>query len=156
MGSGSLGEALEREHREIDEGIERFTAAPPPDRDGRSLTRAIQALRRHVYLEEEFLFPALYNAELAGQILVTLREHAQIWTTLDALERKLETGAADGTEDMLCRKLTVRLLHHNLKEEKKLYPQADAVLTASATARLHAFLDSGRLPEGWVCRRARS
>lgn len=46
-------------------------------------------------------------------------------------------------------------MHHNLKEEKTLYPQADAVLTASATERLRAFLDSGELPKDWVCQKVR-
>ncbi|MDR0345609.1 MAG: hypothetical protein LBI49_21355 [Nocardiopsaceae bacterium] len=46
-------------------------------------------------------------------------------------------------------------MHHNLKEEKILHPRADAALPAAAAGRLRAFLDSGRLPEGWVCLRAR-
>ena len=51
----------------------------------------------------------------------------------------------------LCRQLTVRLLHHNLKEEKILYPRADDALHPAAASRLREFLHSGQLPEGWVC-----
>ncbi len=80
-----------------------------------------------------------------------LREHAQIWAALDTLER--EPGA--GTGLVLCRQLTVRLLHHNLKEEKVLYPRADDALPPAAAERLRAFLGSGELPEGWVCVKAR-
>lgn len=152
----SLAAALEREHREIDEQIAAFTADPSPgDRDRQPLTRAIHALRRHIYLEEEFLFPLLREAEpgLAAPVFVMLREHAQIWTTLDSLARELDAGT--GAELTLCRQLTVQLLHHNLKEEKILYPRADDVLTAPATRRLRAFLSSGDLPEGWVCTKAR-
>ena len=82
-----------------------------------------------------------------------LREHAQIWATLDSLERELHAGT--GTGLALCRQLTVRLLHHNLKEEKILYPRADDVLPPAAAGRLRAFLGSGELPEGWVCTKAR-
>ena len=84
MGTESLAAALEREHREIDAGIAASTASPW---DPQPLARASRALRRHIYLEEEFLFPLLHQAEpaLAAPIFVMLREHAQIWGTLDEL-----------------------------------------------------------------------
>jgi iron-sulfur cluster repair protein YtfE (RIC family) len=152
----SLAAALEREHREIDEGIEAFTTEPPSGhRDRQPLTRAIRALRRHIYLEEEFLFPRLREAGLMAPVFVMLREHAQMWTTLDSLERELDADTARGTELTLCHQLTVQLLHHNMKEERILYSQADEALTASATEQLRAFLDSGELPEGWTCQKLR-
>jgi site-specific DNA-cytosine methylase len=51
--------------------------------------------------------------------------------------------------------LTVLEQHHNPKEERILYPQADQALTPAAAARLQTFLASGELPDGWVCERAR-
>ena len=148
MAIGSLAEALEREHHQIDEGIAAFTAAPG---DRQPLTRAMSALRRHIYLEEEFLFPLLCEAEpgLAAPVFVMLREHAQIWAALDSLDRELDAGTDSGPA--LCKQLTVRLLHHNLKEEKILYPRADDALTAAAAGRLREFLSSADLPDGWVC-----
>jgi len=151
----SLAAALEHEHREIDQGIEDFMAAlaagesrPEP------LMRAVHALRRHIYLEERFLFPQLRQAGLVAPVFVMLREHGQIWATTTALELALDTGATAPSMLKLCRELTVQLQHHNLKEERVLYPQIDQVLTASADAELRAFLDSGQLPDGWVCERA--
>ncbi|MDA8323902.1 MAG: hemerythrin domain-containing protein [Actinomycetota bacterium] len=151
MQTESLALALQREHQEIDAGIDAYTAADP---DPGALSRAIGALRRHIYLEEEFLFPLLRRAEpgLTAPILVMLREHAEIWPLLDELDR----GAAAGSRPGLVRQLTTRLLHHNLKEERVLYPRADAVLSESDADRLRAFLASGNLPAGWVCLRARS
>jgi regulator of cell morphogenesis and NO signaling len=67
----------------------------------------------------------------------------------------LELGAGTAIGSGHCRQLTVQLLHHNLKEEKILYPRADDVLPAAAAGRLRAFLTSGELPEGWTCIRAR-
>jgi iron-sulfur cluster repair protein YtfE (RIC family) len=152
MGTESLAAALEREHQEIDAGIAAFTASPG---DPQPLARAIGALRRHIYLEEEFLFPLLGEAEpaLRAPVFVMLREHAQIWAILDALEDG--PGTADGVDPVLCRRLASQLLHHNLKEEKILYPRADDVLSPAAAGRLRAFLGSGDLPEGWVCVKAR-
>ena len=148
METGSLAAALEREHHEIDEQIAAFIAAPG---DRQPLARAIGALRRHIYLEEEFLFPLLREAEpgLAAPVFVMLRGHAQIWGTLDSLERATDAGA--GTGLALCKRMTVQLLHHNLKEEKILYPRVDEALSAAAAGRLRAFLGFGELPGGWVC-----
>jgi Hemerythrin HHE cation binding domain len=146
--NGSLAAALEHEHHEIDEGMAAFTAAPW---DRQPLARAIGALRRHIYLEEEFLFPLLHEAEpgLAAPVFVMLREHAQIWGTLEALERAVD--ARTGTGSTLCKRLSVQILHHNLKEEKTIYPRADEVLPRAAADRLRVFLGSGKLPRGWVC-----
>lgn len=147
----SLAWALEREHREIDDGLAAFASGDGPlEQRRQALRRAIRALRRHIYLEEEFLFPPLFDAGMAVQVVVMLREHAKIWATLDELERELP---AEELGLRLCRRLAVELLHHNLKEERVLYPQADHVLAAPAVERLRRFLEAGELPPGWVCRR---
>lgn len=156
MGAESLAAALEREHHEIDEGIEAFTAEPATgSRDPKPLVRAIQALRRHIYLEEEFLFPPLREAGLMAPVFVMLREHGQMWESLDSLERDLEADPNAASILLVCHQLTVQLQHHNMKEERILYTQADQVLTAPASEHLKEFLASGELPEGWVCIKAR-
>ena len=149
MSTDSLAATLEREHHEIDDGIAKFAAAPG---DQQPLVRAIRALRRHIYLEEEILFPLLHQAEraLGAPLFVMLREHGQIWTLLDSLEDDL-----DAASPALIRQLESHLLHHNLKEEKVLYPRADEVLPTAAAERLWSLLDSGEMPEGWVCFKAR-
>ena len=149
MSTDSLAAALAREHHEIDDGIATFAAAPG---DQQPLVRAIRALRRHIYLEEEILFPLLHQAEraLGAPLFVMLREHGQIWTLLDSLEDDL-----DAASPALIRQLESHLLHHNLKEEKVLYPRADEVLPTAAAERLWHLLDSGEMPEGWVCFKAR-
>ena len=151
MRTGSLAAALEREHHEIDDGIAAFTAAAG---DREPLTRAISALRRHIYLEEEILFPLLYQADpaLAAPVFVMLREHAQIWALLNSLGH---APRGDATAPARIRQLTSHLLHHNLKEEKILYPRADEALPAAEAGQLRAFLNSGELPAGWVCFNAR-
>ena len=46
--------------------------------------------------------------------------------------------------------------HHNAKEERILYPEADQALGAEPPVRLPRFLESGSLPDGWVRIKARS
>lgn len=157
MESETLSAALEREHREIDEGIETFTAALADGRaDTTPLKRAMEGLRRHIYLEEEFLFPPLRDAGLMAPVLVMLREHGEIWRAMDRLDAAVARGPADGGAREMCDELLELLDRHNSKEEPILYPQADAVLKPEALDRLRDLLATGRLPEGWVCRQARA
>ena len=146
--------ALEHEHHEIEAGINAFleglslgeTRMP-------ELTRAVDALRRHIYLEEEFLFPPLRAAGMIPPVLVMLREHGEIWRTLDAIQI-LDPGADREGARERCGELLAQLDIHNAKEEPIIYPQGDAVLTDEAKRELHGFIDSGRMPQGWVCAQA--
>ncbi len=154
MEPGTLGAALEREHHEIDAGIEGFGSEQLDDRQRvESLQRAIDALRRHIYLEEEFLFPPM-EPDLAIPTMVMLREHGEIWRRLDAIEAKLDRDGSEGSLTPACRELLVLLAAHNGKEEPIFYGSADETLSASESAELQELIDSGRMPEGWTCRQA--
>ncbi len=153
--SGALAVALEREHREIDAGIEAFLAAQAKGLPRTEpLTQAIDALHRHIFLEEEFLFPPLRDAGLIAPIFVMLREHGEIWDTLDALDAQLAINPGAAAMSEISRTLLEQLARHNAKEEPIIYPQADTVLTATASARLSSFMATGQRPEGWACARA--
>src|SRR5690606_28001461 len=108
-----LATALEREHREIDSGIEQYAAAD--DGDTSPLLGSLAGLRRHIYLEEKFLFPPLREAGLMMPILVMLREHGDLWRSMDALESLIADGAARDTVTEACRELLGKLDKHNLK-----------------------------------------
>jgi iron-sulfur cluster repair protein YtfE (RIC family) len=149
----SLAAALEREHHEIDAGLESLTRDEGVPDVEQSL-RAIAALRRHIYLEEEFLFPPLSGGNLMAPLFVMLREHGQMWQTLDELEAKLRAASDPAILRECCRRLAVQLLHHNVKEERVIYPEADDALPPDVAARLQELLETGELPDGWVCAKA--
>lgn len=143
---------LTEEHHDIDTGLEEFIAQIEADEFDASLAlRAIEDLRRHIYLEEEFLFPPLREAGLFAPIFVMLREHGEIWQTMEALERALESGADAAALGELCRGLLVQLDRHNAKEEPIIYPHADTDVPAATHAKLQAFVAEGQLPPGWIC-----
>lgn len=144
-----LATALEREHREIDSGIEEYTTADSADTS--PLLRSLAGLRRHIYLEEKFLFPPLRADGLMMPIMVMLREHGDLWRSMDALDALIADGAARETVTGACHELLAKLDKHNLKEEPIIYPRADDGLTPAAAQELAAFIEAGRMPEGWVC-----
>jgi regulator of cell morphogenesis and NO signaling len=155
MERGTLGLALEREHRKIDRAIEGFLAGTDDRRGQASFLRdALQELRRHIYLEEEFLFPPMRDAGFVAPIFGMLREHGELWRTMEAIEHDLAGEAAASALAGQCKSLLSQLDKHNSKEEPILYPHADDVLGAPASEELVTFLASGRIPAGWVCARA--
>ncbi len=150
----SISALLEDEHHEIDDGIETFLEGLARGELLLSqLARAGAGLRRHIYLEEEFLFPPLRAGGMLAPVLVMLREHGEIWRTLDEIDGLDGAVDPDGLRER-CRELLDRLAEHNAKEEPIIYPQGDAVLDDQQTAELLDFIDSGELPEGWVCAQA--
>ncbi|MCO5316743.1 MAG: hemerythrin domain-containing protein [Solirubrobacterales bacterium] len=154
MEMGTLGTALEREHHEIDAGIEGF-GAEGADREERagSLRRAILALRRHIFLEEEFLFPPMQQ-DLAIPTMVMLREHGEIWRSLDAIEAGLDSDSSDDALQGACRDLLAQLEKHNEKEEPIFYEVADDTLSPAQNSVLRDLLEDSEMPEGWVCSKA--
>lgn len=155
MRDPTLAADLTREHREIDVAIEAFIAKL--DCGGvqhELLTETLETLRRHVYLEEVFLFPPLRDAGIVMPIFVMMREHGQLWRTMDALTDLL----ADGNDSTRLRDTCVQLLdqlhQHNSKEEPVIYPNADTDVPPQTNAELRRFIKTGRAPDGWVCQQA--
>lgn len=154
MESGTLATAMEREHHEIDRGIEGFSSESAGDQKRtQSLQRAIDALRRHIYLEEIFLFPPM-KKDLAIQTTVMLREHGEIWRKLDEIEAGLGEKRSEAALQEACRELLVQLERHNSKEEPIFYAQADDSLSEAESAVLKDLIETGEMPEGWLCRQA--
>lgn len=150
-----MSEALEAEHHRIDESIETFAAGVADGLDEtRTLREALTLLRRHIYIEEEFVFPPLKEGGTAMSILVMEREHGELWRLMDELERLVAADTDAETLLGLCRQFLELLEKHNMKEEPIVYPEADLALSGTSTQELHEFLVAGVMPEGWVCARA--
>jgi len=146
----TLGKALEIEHRDIDGGIEAYLASLGGTADPAPLRAALAGLRRHIYLEEQFLFPPLKAAGLMGPIFVMLREHGELWRSMDAVEALLAAAADTAAVRDACTGLLALLDAHNSKEEPIIYTQADQLLDGAASTELLDFLEGGTTPDGWV------
>lgn len=155
MEQQTLGAALEAEHREIDGGIEAYLAATGADQDqAEPLVHSLAGLRRHIYLEEEFLFPPLKKSGLMGPIFAMEREHGQLWDIMAGIDSSIERGDALGVRTA-CTALLALLDKHNAIEEKVIYSQADGLLDETASSTLGGFLGTGVLPADWSPRSAR-
>ena len=150
----SLAEAFTREHHEIDEGIETYVASTETDARLRAdpLLAAMEALRRHIYLEEEIVFPHLPVQALMMPLMVMRREHGELWRRMDDLQGRITSPESGAVElEASCRELLELLDAHNSKEEPIIYPHLDADLSEDEQQRVRSLLTEGALPEGWVC-----
>ena len=148
-------EALEREHREIDEGLTSFGAGLAAGEWRReAFEPAARGLRRHIYLEEEFLFPELRAAGLLPPVIVMVREHGEIWHALDAIEAAAESDDLDAAR-RVCATMLATLGEHNVKEEQILYPASDELIGPEGAEHLRGQIETSTLPVGWQCEAVR-
>ncbi|MGO3325762.1 hemerythrin domain-containing protein [Gordonia sp. (in: high G+C Gram-positive bacteria)] len=162
MSDSTLAEALTEEHHAIDDGIATFTASKPGDSVqawSTPLKQAMQALRRHIYLEEELVFPQLRNGPLMMPIMVMLGEHGEMWRRMADLDRRLAADDVDQSPRRAeliaeCTTMLELLANHNSKEEPVIYPHMDADMDDGSRAFLRDFLVDGTIPDGWECARA--
>lgn len=149
-----LSAELMRQHREIGTAMECFIETLDRGNRQPELLRAtLDALRRHIYLEEIFLFPPIRKAGIMTPVFM-MREHGELWRTMEALTRLLADGTGGPRLEDTCDELLDRLHKHNFKEEPVVYLHADYDLPAPTSAQLTRFVVTGRIPDGWVCQQA--
>lgn len=155
MPDESLSAALVGEHREIDGEIEAFIARlDDGSMESGPLMTALQALRRHIYLEEVFLFPPIRGSGLVMPIFVMLRQHGELWQTMDTLTELLAAGAGVAPLREAGSRLLSQLEAHNAKEEPVIYPSADSGLPPQTSTDMARFIEDGHMPDGWMCQHA--
>lgn len=116
------------------------------------LRSATEALRRHIYLEEEFAFPPLNTGGRAIALMVMYKEHGEIWRAMDRLDEILDSKKGDPVAE--CQHMLEILEKHNEKEEPVIYPHLDSELSPEMQNKLQIFIESGSMPAGWTCRDA--
>ncbi len=150
----TAGRVLEHDHHRIDDRFAAFAASLPEGWiDAAAFHEAADALRHHIYVEEELHFPALRAAGLLAPVLVMLREHGEIWDLLDLISTALADGD-DATARASWPPLAHLLEQHNAKEERILYPAGDQMLPAEVADEVIATLTFGVTTPGWTCQLA--
>ncbi|MDP6549936.1 MAG: hemerythrin domain-containing protein [Dehalococcoidia bacterium] len=144
---------LEPEHRWIDERLERFQALLATGQvDVGPFEEAAKALHRHMYVEEEILFPEVETRGLAGPVEVMYQDHGEIARLMNNIHGLIASGApATDCEAALAAVISV-LGEHGIKEEMILYPTSDQVLEGPDFAQLVKRVKEEPVPEGWLCR----
>ena len=151
--SASLRRALEEDRPLIEQGISDFLI----QRGGLvaasdALRASMAALRRHIYLEQELLFPLLEDRGMHGPIFAMSVEHADLWRTLDRMEEQLDDAGPWPAKQQTCQILLAEFERHTSKEDPIVFGHTEDVLASEEQEALRDFIQSAMLPPGWVCR----
>jgi iron-sulfur cluster repair protein YtfE (RIC family) len=131
---------MDVDHRRVDRILTTFSALKRGDLAKASalFTRGREDLLRHIFWEEEMLFPAFEektNLRDSGPTVVMRQEHSQIRAGLEKIKDLLDDGKLadlDTAEQELAKILAV----HNKKEELILYPMINKNLSSSERKEL--------------------
>lgn len=147
----TAGKRMAHDHYFIDDSFHAFAEAARAGRFARfPLEDAIQRLRHHFWVEEEFVFPPLAHSN-PGPVTVMLRQHGEIWDHVNELESLLEADEPDPELALtLFTALRQALDAHNLTEDNVLYPVADDIL-GDDLSRVVLNALATDMPVDWRC-----
>ncbi len=152
-GPETITGVLQGEHNFVEGLFERFRAVLASGRvDGAPFEEALKILHRHIYVEEEILFPAVEAQGLGGPVAVMLQEHGEIWRLLNLIQELIVGGAPPAEVENSLTAVRGVLGEHNVKEEQILYPSADQLLAGPGLAATLQRIKEERQPESWACR----
>lgn len=143
---------LTDQHRSMELGI-----AGLVDGSGsrQELADAVYLLRRHIYVEEAFLFPIIEQDEGRAMALAQMRyEHGDMWPHIESAIDLLAANA--DLDDLLpASEAMLRLLRiHDRKEEDAIYSVAERYQEGDGRPPLADLLRPRDIPGGWKCRYA--
>lgn len=136
-----IADFMARDHGRCDEllvAAEQAVAVADWKRVNREVEQFTEALRHHMAMEEEVLFPAVEAAtgQTQGPTRVMRLEHEQMRQLLGPLQHA--AGQRDESEYLAVSDTLLLLMQqHNVKEESILYPMADRILSASGSTILN-------------------
>lgn len=146
-----LSVVLEAGCRTIEQAIDDYlTGRGGPAAAAQRLTEAVAALREHIYVQEELLFPLLREAGMQGPVHAMSVDHHQLWGTLDRLEADLATPASPDVRTA-ARMLQAELDRHTSTERPVVIAHVEDVLTEQQQGRLLHQLSRAHTPPGWTC-----
>lgn len=143
---------LTEQHHIIEEGI---VGLVDGSGDRKALSEAIYLLRKHIYVEEEVLFPLVAEDGQRDMALAQMKyEHGDMWPHIEQAVQLLEQKAP--LDDFFdgCQALMAYLQEHDAKEEEAIYTVADRYSADAKRPPLATYFENYDIPNGWKCLRA--
>jgi hemerythrin superfamily protein len=133
-----------RDHRELERLFKEFHQADragDPDRQAEAVRELVRQLSVHAVMEEQFVYPALRDAEADTRVLDALEEHHAVKLTLAELETLPPTHERFGAKVRL---LAENVQRHLEEEERELLPVLERTLDADRRRALGEALDRAK------------
>ena len=142
--AGKIFKFFERDHREIDSLFLESRFKPLAERLA-LFEEYDRRLERHIVWEETILFPALTreNPQFEfGPIQVMLMEHKEIRKNRAEVLKALREGNLEAAQAHE-KSLSSSLSHHNLKEERVIYPACDQLFSDEDASLILSKIQNG-------------
>ncbi len=143
---------LIEDHRELDVKLEKLLdIISKGEIDPVLFAQISKSLKRHIYIEEEEIFPSISERsnELRQRIAGLEMEHASIWMLLDRVENEISVRNVEKSPKYI-EEISSILVSHNEQEEDKVYP-----IISQNEKNSQKKITEYEVPEGWVCHRLR-
>lgn len=147
-----ISEFFEQDHQRVDgvlNGFRRSLEERQPDKG--YLGQLVEGLHRHIYWEEDLLFPLvkpLADSEIVDEFCT---DHALIWKNLGELEAGLAQGTSAGLLELTLNEMVEVLEAHNIDEERTIYAQADQLCDGLAADEFLSKVQGADAPVDWHC-----
>ncbi len=143
---------LTEQHRDMEAGILGLVDGSGSRAE---VTAAVRLLRKHIYVEEAFLFPAIERDPRRWMALAQMRhEHGDMWPHIETALALLDARAA--LDELLpgCEAMLRCLRAHDLKEEEAIYSAVERYRPDAQHPPLESLFETDAIPDGWKCRYA--
>ncbi|AAT43408.1 hemerythrin domain-containing protein [Picrophilus oshimae] len=131
---------MKNDHVIVDEMLSKLLESMENNPDVNLYSEIEKGLKRHIYVEEEVMFPrALKLGVEPARISGLEMEHASIWMLMDRIDRNIN----DAHNKKYINEIISILRAHNKQEEDYVYPafgNDDSIK-----------LEEYTVPENWVC-----
>lgn len=144
-----LASAMEADHENEGRSLSSIISEAEQDRyDSDSFRKFRDGLVRHIYIEEELVFPAILKEapELRGQIAGLEMEHAAIFMLMQKIADEIASGKIIKSRKYLD-EIERILAVHNSVESSRVYGRIPEGFSLD--------IYSVVTPEGWICRKLR-
>ena len=145
-------ELLVEQHRLMEVG---FSGLVDGSGSRQELSEAVYLLRRHIYVEEAFLFPIIEQDQGRWMALAQMKsDHGEMWPHIESAIELLQAKAP--LDDLFpAARAMLRLLEvHDQREERAIYSVADRYVANANHPSLESLFAATEIPPGWRCLRA--
>ncbi len=150
--STSNQELLAGQHRVMELGIGGLVDGSGSREE---LSEAVYLLRRHIYVEEAFLFPIIKQDQGRWMALAQMQsDHGDMWPHIESAIYLLQANAP--LDDLFpAAQAMLKLLEvHDQREETAIYSVADRYVADANYPSLESLFAATEIPPGWRCLRA--
>lgn len=144
-----LNSVLTKDHERIDAYLNDFFLSLSSKPDMNKLSLIVSSLKNHMFWEEEYLFPEIFE-ENKLRIKSLEAEHGAILKLLEEVKRLISINELEDAKEKIQAVMRV-LKGHNESEEGYIYFELDKFESQKQAYLLLKEVEHAAAPKDWIC-----